>query len=127
MIYLTAEEFLHVAERAIGSPPEVRDHGLLAAAAARPQAAFASRDAYPDLVTKAAALTHSLVGNHALVDGNKRIGLAGLIAFLGMNGARLTATNDEAYDLIIAVEDGSCTDVATLADRLRAHVDEAPL
>jgi death on curing protein len=36
-----------------------------------------------------------------LVDGNKRLALAAAIAFFGINGYRLTLTNDEAYDLII--------------------------
>jgi hypothetical protein len=40
-------------------------------------------------------------------DGNKRLALAGVIAFYGLNGRRLTLTNDQAYDLVMAVADGS--------------------
>ncbi|MCA0437482.1 MAG: type II toxin-antitoxin system death-on-curing family toxin [Austwickia sp.] len=115
MIYLTVDELLYVATRALGAPPEVRDLGLLAAAAARPAAGFADGEAYPTLLEKAAALVHSVVTNHALVDGNKRLGLAALIAFLGVNGVRLTATNDEAYDLICRIADGRHADVAAIA------------
>lgn len=123
MIYLTADELWYVAERAIGTPPEVRDIGLLAAAAARPQAFFGEQDAYPDLAAKAAALTHSLQANHALVDGNKRLGLAGLVAFLGVNGHRLTATNDEAFSMIMALASGDIADADELRQQLGPHVE----
>jgi hypothetical protein len=49
---------------------------------------------------------HSLVRNHALVDGNKRLALAGTIAFLGINGQQLRFSNDDAYDFVIAVATG---------------------
>lgn len=107
MIYLTLRELLYIAERAIGSEPVVRDHGLLESALARPRATVFGRDAYLTLDGKAAALLHSLARNHALVDGNKRLALAGLIAFYGVNGRRLTLTNDEAYDLVMSIASGA--------------------
>ena len=97
MIYLTLPELLHVAERTLGADFIVRDYGLLEAALARPQATAFGKDAYPTLDGKAAALLHSLARNHALIDGNKRLALAALIAFYGLNGRRLTLTNDAAY------------------------------
>ncbi len=118
MIFLDLELLLHVAERAIGAPPEVRDHGLLESALARPRATVLGKDAYPTLHEKAAALLHSLARNHALVDGNKRLALAATIAFLGVNGLRLTLTNDEAYNLIIAIADGTIDDVPQIAAAL---------
>ena len=118
MIYLTVPELLHVAERALGFEPKVRDIGLLDAAAARPAAAAFGRDAYPDLDAKAAALLHSLARNHALMDGNKRLALAGVIAFHGVNGYRLTLTNDQAYELVMAVADGRLDEVDVIASRL---------
>lgn len=119
MIFLDVGDLTYIAERAIGQSPTVRDHGLLAAAAARPRASAFGSDAYPDLETKAAALVHSLVTNHALLDGNKRLGLAGLIAFLGVNGRRLTWSNDEAYDVIVEIADGRIADLAVIAARIR--------
>lgn len=119
MIYLTVPELLHVAGRALGFEPKVRDLGLLEAAAARPAASAFGQDAYPGLDEKAAALLHSLARNHALVDGNKRLALAGVIAFYGVNGRRLTLTNDEAYDLVMAVADGRLDAVSGIAARLR--------
>jgi death on curing protein len=120
VIYLTLPELLHVARRVLGAEPPVRDIGLLESALARPQATAFGADAYPDLAAKAAALLQSLARNHALVDGNKRLALAGVIAFYGVNGLRLTLTNDEAYELVIAVADGTLDDVEEIADRL-AH------
>ncbi len=114
MIYLTLAELLFVAERAIGDV-DVRDAGLLEAALSRPQATAFGRDAYPGPHAKAAAFMHSLARNHALVDGNKRLALAGLIAFLGMNGRRLMLSNDQAYDFVIVVATGEPDDVAGIA------------
>ena len=126
MIYLTVPELLHVAERALGFEPKVRDVGLLESAAARPAASAFGQDAYPGLDEKAAALLHSLARNHALVDGNKRLALAGTIAFYGLNGRRLTLTNDEAYDLVIAIADGRLDTVDDIAARLRTATSPRP-
>lgn len=119
MIYLTLPELLHVAERTLGPGYAVRDYGLLEAALARPQATAFGKDAYPDLDTKAAALLHSIARNHALVDGNKRLSLAAAIAFYGLNGRRLTLTNDDAYDLVISVAAGQLDAVDEIAAILR--------
>lgn len=118
MIYLTLPELLYIAERTLGSDPQIRDIGLLESALARPQATAFGSDAYPDLDTKAAALLHSLARNDALVDGNKRLALAGVIAFYGVNGRRLTLTNDEVYLLVIAVSAGTLDTVQEIAARL---------
>lgn len=119
MIYLTLSELLRIAERALGHEPPVRDHGLLQSALARPQATAFGDDAYPTLPEKTAALLHSLARNHALEDGNKRLSLAATIAFLGINGQRLTLSNDEAYDLIMAVASGELNDIASIAKLLQ--------
>jgi death on curing protein len=119
VIYLTLPELLHVAERTLGAGYAVRDYGLLEAARARPQATAFGKDAYPDLDVKAAALVHSIARNHALVDGNKRLALAAVIAFYGLNGRRLTLTNDEAYDLVISIAAGQLDDADAIAAILR--------
>ncbi len=118
MIYLTLPELIHVAERALGGPAAVRDHGLLESALARPQTVVYGEEAYPELEQKVAALLHSIVKNHALIDGNKRLGLAATIAFLGINGRRLTLTNDQAYQLIMDVAAGRVDDIGAIAARL---------
>ena len=73
------------------------------------------KDAYPSLDAKAAALSHSLARNHALIDGNKRLALAAVIAFYGLNGRRLTFTNDQAYDLVMKVAAGEFDQVEEIA------------
>lgn len=125
MIFLTADELARVARRVVGPTLVVADPGLLESAAARPQATFGGQEVYPTLIEKAAALTLSLVSNHPLVDGNKRLGLAGLLVFLGVNGSRLEATNDEAFDLIMAIATGEIRDVPGLAVRLAQFVTPA--
>jgi len=115
VIYLTLAELLYVAERTLGHDYAVRDYGLLEAAMARPQATVFGQDAYPDLDARAAALLHSVARNHALIDGNKRLALAAIIAFYGLNGRRLTMTNDAAYGLIIGVAAGGLDSVDEIA------------
>ena len=119
MIYLTLPELLHVAGRTLGPDYAVRDYGLFEAALARPQATAFGKDAYPDLDAKAAALLHSIARNHALIDGNKRLALAALIAFYGLNGRRLTLTNDAAYNLVISVAAGHLDTVDAITAILR--------
>lgn len=123
MIYLDLEDLLHVAIRTLGATPEIRDVGLLESALARPRASAWGEDAYSTIHEKAAALVHSLARNHALVDGNKRLALAAAIAFYGMNGMRLTLTNDQAYALIIEIASGTLSDVSEIAAVLAAGTE----
>jgi death on curing protein len=118
MIYLTLPELLRVAERVVGPDMKMRDLGLLGAALARPQTIAFGADAYPILDEKAAALLHSLARNRALVDGNKRLALSGLIAFYGVNGRRLILTNHTAHELVMAIASGELDAVAEIADML---------
>jgi death on curing protein len=104
--YLTLESLLRVAARAVPGL-EVRDHGLLESALARPRATVFGSDAYPTLGGKAAALLESLVRNHALVDGNKRLGWYATVVFLGLNGVRVDAPEDDRFDLVMAVAAGT--------------------
>lgn len=123
MIHLTLAELLHVAERTLDAEVAVRDYGLLESALARPQTTVFGEDAYPTLSEKAAALLHSIAKNHALVDGNKRLALAATIAFFGLNGCRLTYTNEGAYELIMTVADGTVTEVPEIGANLAAHIE----
>jgi death on curing protein len=118
--FLDLDDLLMIATDAIGSPPLVRDYGLLEAALARPAATVFGSDAYPPIHTKAAALLHSLAANHALVDGNKRLALLATYVFLDLNGHELNATQDAAYSLVISVADGTLSDVEKIAERLAA-------
>lgn len=61
---------------------------------------------------------HSLARNHQLADGNKRLALATVLVFVGVNELRLTLDNDGAYDLIMAIATGELDDVPSIAARL---------
>ena len=102
--YLTVEDLLDLARR-LGVGP-VRDVGLLDSAAHRPRSEFMGQQAYETLAAKAAALMHSVAGNHALVDGNKRLALLSMVIFLRINGFELALSEDEAFDLTMAVAAG---------------------
>jgi hypothetical protein len=65
-------------------------------------------------------------GRRALVDGNKRLALAAVIAFYGVNGRRLTLTNDEAYELVIDVATGHLDSVEKITPRLRNATEPRP-
>ena len=122
MIFLALPELLRIAGRTLGDYA-VRDYGLLQAALARPRATAFGKDAYPGLDAKAAALLHSIARNHALIDDNKRLALAALIAFYGLNGRRLTLTNDGAYELVMSVAAGQLDTVDDIAAILQ-HATE---
>jgi death-on-curing protein len=98
---LTVEDLLSLVED-LGVGP-VRDVGLLDSAAHRPGAVLYGREAYADLDRKAAALLDSLVGNHALVDGNERLGWLAVVVFYGLNDVDLDAPDDPAYELVMSV------------------------
>ena len=102
--FLDLDDVLLLVRRHLGDPPPIRDAGLLASAVARPQTTVFGDDAYPTIWLKAAALLQSIVNNHALVDGNKRLGWLATATFLELNGASaLGASNDDVYDLVIEV------------------------
>lgn len=117
--YLDVDDLVALAVALLGEPPPIRDLGLLAAAAARPQASAFGDDAYPDLWTKAAALLHSVVKHHPLVDGNKRLGWLACAVFLDINGTDPTvASNDDVYEVVMHVA-AHPIEIDELAQRLR--------
>jgi death on curing protein len=78
------------------------------------------QDAYPDVLTKAAALLHSLARNHPLVDGNKWLAWLATYVFCAKNDIELDAAEDPAYDLVVVVASGALDDVDEIARRLAA-------
>ncbi|HET9827998.1 MAG TPA: type II toxin-antitoxin system death-on-curing family toxin [Nocardioidaceae bacterium] len=117
--FLTVEDLLEIAAGVLDEVA-VRDAGLLAAAAARPRTTVFGRDAYPAFEDKAAALLHSLVRNHALVDGNKRLAWAAARVFHLLNGRDLTYTVDDAERLMLQAASGEL-DVHDIAAWLGEH------
>jgi death-on-curing protein len=122
--FLDLDDLISLAVLLLGDPAPVRDIGLLGSAAARPQTTAFGSDAYPDIWSKAAALLQSIVNNHALIDGNKRLGWLATAVFLEINGIEAScAQNDAVFDLVfgVAAENRSVEDIA---DELRAVITE---
>jgi death-on-curing protein len=124
--YLSGEQVraLHADQlRLYGGATGLRAKGALESAVARPAMTFGGEDLYEDLASKAAALMHSLVLNHAFVDGNKRVAAHAAILFVELNGQTFLATPGELVEMALAVAEGKVA-VETLTiwfrQRLRA-------
>jgi death-on-curing protein len=113
--YLDLEDLLSLV-RDLGAGP-MRDAGLLEAAAARPQTSLFGEDAYPGLPLKATALLHSIVRNHALVDGNKRLGWLAFLVLLDINDVHVDVEDDVAFTLVMDVAEGTA-DLPDIVRRL---------
>lgn len=121
--YLSVEDLLEIAA-GLMDEVAVRDTGLLAAAAARPQLTVFGEDAYPSFEEKTAALLHSLVRTHAIVDGNKPLAWSAARIFCLLNGRDLTYSVDEAEDLMLRAASGRLH-VPDIATWLAAHLTPA--
>ena len=118
-VFLGTEDLLALADDLEVGP--VRDVGLLESAAHRPATSLWGSDAYPTPFLKAAALLDSVVNNHALVDGNKRLGWLATIVFLDVNGIWIEAPDDSAYELVISVASGAA-DLSEVSRALESWV-----
>lgn len=118
--YLDVEDLVQLTAD-LGAGP-VRDLGLLDSAAARPRSSVFGQDAYPTIELKAAALLHSICRNHALVDGNKRLAWHATVVFLDLNDVTVRLTHDQAFDLVMAVAEGTI-DVPEIAARLTQRAE----
>lgn len=121
--YLTLDDLLVLAGRMLGPDFEIIDIGLLQAAVARPQQSAFGEDAYPSIHEKAAALLHSLVANHALRDGNKRLGWASTVLFYAMNDVHLPEHEDEQVEFVVAIAAGRISHVQEIAKTLQAWTE----
>ncbi|MEX0913581.1 MAG: type II toxin-antitoxin system death-on-curing family toxin [Demequina sp.] len=115
-VALTLEDLIFLVEDLRLGP--VRDIGLLDSAVHRPFTTLMGADAYPSIEAKAAAMMHSLVCNHALVDGNKRLGWHATVVFLALNDRDVTLSLDEAFHLTMDAASGDVRDVDLIAARL---------
>ena len=90
-----------------GGDAGVRDFGLLESALESAYQTFDGTELFPSKEEKAAKLGFSLISNHAFVDGNKRIGMYAMLAFLEMNGIHISPSNDDVIDLGLSVASGA--------------------
>jgi death-on-curing protein len=122
-VFLDLADVLALASRLLGDPPPIRDVGLLESAVARPRTVVVGVEAYETIWTKAAALLQSIVNNHALIDGNKRLGWLATAVFLELNDIPISqASNDDVYEFVLSVASGS-PEVDEIAEQLRGLLD----
>jgi death on curing protein len=116
--YLDPGDLFRIAEAAIGSPPTVRNPGLMGSAATRPQAVVNGQESYATVHRKAAALLHALLRNNPLANGNEQLAWAATAVFLDVNGEPATLAQRDVVNLVTGVADGSIDDIDVIADRL---------
>ena len=101
MIKLTKEQILLLHTQLIettGGSDGIRDLGLLESALESPFQSYSGEELYPSIQAKAARLCYGLVKNHAMIDGNKRIGCHATLVFLELNGYEMEYTQKELSD-----------------------------
>jgi death-on-curing protein len=97
----------------------VRDENLVESALHRARMKH-RYDPSADLFDLAAAYLVGFTKNHGFLDGNKRIGLATTLAFLGANGRRIATRADDLLALVLSVATSE-TDERSAAAWLREH------
>ena len=108
MIKLTKEQVLVLHTQLIqatGGCDGIRNEGLFDSALESPFQSFDGEELYPSIQAKAARLCFGIVKNHAMIDGNKRLGAHIMLVFLVVNGYELSYTQKELSDLILDVAD----------------------
>lgn len=106
---MTKEQVLLLHDRLVevtGGSKGIRDEGMLDSALSNPFQSFGGEELYPGIQAKAAQLCYGLVKNHAMLDGNKRLGAHVMLVFLALNGFELIYTQQELSDTILAVASG---------------------
>ena len=124
MNWVSLRELIIIHEQVIaetGGMPGIMNPGALESALARPFTAFDGIELFPDLVSKVAALIHSLIAFHPFVDGNKRTALVAADVCLRLNGDRLVPS-DEVAPFFWAVARGE-KEISQIAEWLRDHVE----
>ena len=109
MIILSKEQVLKLHAsliKATGGSDGIRDEGMLDMALNNPFQSFGGKELYPSIQAKAARLCFGLVKNHAMLDGNKRLGAHTMLVFLALNGYELSYSQKELSDVILALASG---------------------
>lgn len=127
IVYLDLPSLLDLAELILGTPPRVRDMGLLSSAAARPATVAFGVEAYEDVWTKAGALLQSIALNHALLDGNKRLAWVAARVFLDLNDVPPVEVDvDQAEAFVIQVVTHELDTVEEVAKGLAGLYSDGP-
>lgn len=109
MIKLSKKHILMLHSQLIeetGGSDGIRDEDLLESALETPFQTFSDEELYPSIQAKAARLCYGLIKNHAMLDGNKRIGVHAMLVFLELNGYELEYTQKELSNIILEIAAG---------------------
>jgi len=71
-------------------------------------------------------MMHSLIRNHAFIDGNKRTGVLAMILFYNLNGYTIKAAQEDLVALALDIAEGQI-DVEGIAGTLKSWVQPLPL
>ena len=108
-LFLTLDQVLGLHDdqiRLFGGSGGIRDLGLLQSAIGNAQATFSGQFLQETLFEMAAAYLYGICRNHPFIDGNKRTAADAALTFLDLNGIEINATEDDLYDLVLAVAEG---------------------
>ncbi|UCE05401.1 MAG: type II toxin-antitoxin system death-on-curing family toxin [bacterium] len=104
IIFLEFEDIIEIHDIALkkyGGSPGIRDVNLLLSAIYQPQQTFEGKFLYDSISKMAAIYAYHIAENQPFIDGNKRTAFAASVVFLKLNGYKLSATNEEVYQLFI--------------------------
>jgi death-on-curing protein len=121
--WLSAVHVLHIHSdqvQAHGGSLGLRDRALLESALERPRNRF-HYEPDADLAAVAAAYGFGISSNHPFIDGNKRVAFQAMYLFLGLNGFRIDAPEEEVVALVLSLANGAL-DEPSLADWLREYL-----
>lgn len=113
MVYLTKDDLLDLHAFVLtryGGRLGISSQDRLASALDAPQQVMFGAELYPDIPSKAAALTFLLLKNRPFVKGNQGTALLALLRFLAVNGAELRpeVASEDLRDLIRSVDQSRC-------------------
>ena len=113
MVFLTVEVVEAIQSALIdryGGSHGLRDRGLLESAVNRAEnrVTYDPNSTVPEV---AASLAWGLIKNHAFIDGNKRVGLAAMVAFLYSNRFTLTCSETEETAMVLRAAASEITEV----------------
>ena len=126
MEYLTVQDLIYIHQAVVeasGGSVGVRDIGLIDSAVNRPKATFGGEDLYLGLFEKAAASFHSVISNHAFIDGNKRTAVTAAAQFLYINGYELITSEEELEKFTLSIIEKKL-DVDEIAEWLEKYAEE---
>lgn len=109
--------------RLYGGSYGVRDASVLNSALHMPHAQFGGEFLHPTILHMAVAYGFHLSQDHPFLDGNKRTAGMIMFTFLQFNGLKLSATEVDYYDTMMAVASGQMSK-KLLADWLQTVIDD---